>query len=514
MIERQIVIGLIVSTDFLQRIRPMWETRLLKATSAQRLSQWAIEYFDKYHKAPGLHIEDIYFEKLREGYIEKDLAEDIEEDLRDLSEEYEESFNLQYALDSADKYLNERHLSLHLEKVQELIDSGEPGEARELALAYCGFSAPLANEIDLSDRKVLLNVEMAFSATQMPVVVYPGILGEFWNEQMVRGGFVSFMAREKLGKSFMLIDLAIRAVRQKSRVAFFQAGDMTENQQIKRICSYLSQKPILEKYCGEVFVPVVDCMMNQLDLCNREIRECDFGPFAGMKDWNEKNIRQKLTRDIIRKAWVEEPDYVPCHNCREFRKRSWGVPWAERKMIKYPVDVVEAKIKWNEFFIKKKRRFRLSTHSNGTLSVQEIETILQRWERDSGFIPDVIVIDYADLLITNKVKEFRHQQNQIWMDLRALSQSQNCLLITATQTDSQSYEQETLSRKNFSEDKRKYAHVTAMYGLNQDPKEREKKLGVMRINEIVIREGDFDTTSCVTVLQSLNLGRPFLGSYK
>ena len=100
------------------------------------------------------------------------------------------------------------------------------------------------------------------------------------------------------------------------------------------------------------------------------------------------------------------------------------------------------------------------------------------------------------------------------MDLRALSQSRNALLITATQTDSQSYEQDTLSRKNFSEDKRKYAHVTAMYGLNQDPKEREKKLGVMRINEIVIREGDFDTTSCVTVLQSLNLGRPFLGSYK
>jgi len=514
MIERQIIIGLIVSTDFLQQVRPIWETKLLKSVSAQQLSIWCIEYFDKYHKAPGLDIESIYFEKLREGYVEKDLAEDIEDDLRDLSEEYEESFNLQYTLDTADKYLKERHLALHLEKVQERVDEGEPEEAQALAASYRGIQASISNEIDLSDSKVLSKVDIAFSDMQKPVILYPGALGEFWNEQMVRGGFISFMAREKLGKSFMLLDLAVRATRQKSKVAFFQAGDMTENQQIKRVCSYLTRKPIKEKYCGQVFLPVVDCMLNQLDLCDKEQRECDFGPFAAFKEWNEKNIRQKLTRDLIVKAFLEEPDYAPCHNCREFRQRSWGVPWVERKEIKHPVDAVEAKIKWNEFFIKKKRRFRLSTHSNGELSVEMIEMILQRWERDSGFIPDVVVIDYADLLVTNKVKEFRHQQNQIWMDLRALSQNQNCLLVTATQTDSQSYEQDTLSRKNFSEDKRKYAHVTAMYGLNQDPKEREKKMGVMRINEIVIREGDFDTTSCITVLQSLNLGRPFLGSYK
>ena len=67
--------------------------------------------------------------------------------------------------------------------------------------------------------------------------------------------------------------------------------------------------------------------------------------------------------------------------------------------------------------------------------------------------------------------------------------------------------------KNFSEDKRKYAHVTAMYGLNQDPQDREKKIGLMRINEIVVREGDFSNTKEVTVIQNLARGRPFLGSY-
>ena len=65
----------------------------------------------------------------------------------------------------------------------------------------------------------------------------------------------------------------------------------------------------------------------------------------------------------------------------------------------------------------------------------------------------------------------------------------------------------------FKKDKRKYAHVTACYGLNQDPKDREKRLGIMRINEIVIREGDFSNAHEVTILQNLKRGRPFLSSF-
>jgi hypothetical protein len=82
-----------------------------------------------------------------------------------------------------------------------------------------------------------------------------------------------------------------------------------------------------------------------------------------------------------------------------------------------------------------------------------------------------------------------------------------------TQADAASYEKNSLGLSNFSEDKRKYGHVTAMYGLNQDVDGREKKIGIMRINEIVVREGEFDTSSQIHVLQNLRRGRPFLYSY-
>ena len=96
---------------------------------------------------------------------------------------------------------------------------------------------------------------------------------------------------------------------------------------------------------------------------------------------------------------------------------------------------------------------------------------------------------------------------------RALSQERHALLITATQADAESYKKGRLSLSNFSEDKRKLAHVTAQYGLNQDPQGREKKLGIMRINEIVVREGEFSADNEVYVLQDLAAGRPFLESF-
>ena len=42
---------------------------------------------------------------------------------------------------------------------------------------------------------------------------------------------------------------------------------------------------------------------------------------------------------------------------------------------------------------------------------------------------------------------------------------------------------------------------------------REKKIGITRINELVIREGEFYNDNEITVLQNLKQGRPFKQSY-
>jgi hypothetical protein len=354
-------------------------------------------------------------------------------------------------------------------------------------------------------------IDQAFDISNQVLIKYPRALGEFWNDQLVRGGFVALMAPEKRGKTFWLLDLAIRAARQGRRVAFFQAGDMSEGQQLKRIGVYLTKKSNIEKYSGKMFEPVKDCIFNQMGTCKKKERECDSAVFEGR---TEKELRREITIDELKEAYEENPDYSACTNCAEYEGSKWGCVWLKEVNTGAPLTSTEAKEAVGEFFAKESRNFRLSTHVNGTLTVREASSILEIWERQDNFVPDVILFDYADIMMDNDhTKEFRHKQNNIWMQLRGLSQERFALVITATQADANSYTKDLLKLENFSEDKRKYAHVTAMYGLNQDHNGREKAIGIMRINELVVREGDFNNKNQINVLQNLKRGIPFIGSY-
>jgi hypothetical protein len=175
----------------------------------------------------------------------------------------------------------------------------------------------------------------------------------------------------------------------------------------------------------------------------------------------------------------------------------------------------EAKKKFHETFTGK-GNLRLSTHVNGTLSVKNIRTYLELWKKQDNFVPDAVIIDYADLLVPEFHTDFRHQQFEIWKALRGLSQDKSHgepLVVTATQSDARSYDQNLLRMSNFSEDKRKLGQVTALYGLNQDKHGREKKIGLVRINELVKREGTFSENEVIVVLQNLKRGQPCLQSY-
>lgn len=511
MIERKILIALITQTEYLRQIQSFWKNEYLESTTAQTIAVWVWEYFTKYHKAPNNDMESIYFRKIRRNKINKDVAEEIETILQDLSNEFEsDGVNISYLIDQTKTYFSERKVTIHNERVAFLIEKGEHENAEKEILQFKSTeSITQETDIDLSDPIVLNKIESAFDVTYQNVLSFPGALGDFWNDELVRGGLVGILAPEKRGKTFLLLEFMMRAYRQKKKVAFFQIGDMTENQQLIRICIYLAQKSNKEKYCGTRFIPVQDCVKNQADTCDKHIRECSFGVF----NMTEEEIRKKVDMEMLKESLEENPTYKNCYNCKEWLTNKWGAVWLKKIHIDSPLTSKEAKKQIERFFIKTKRSIKLSTHVNGTFTITTMRNVLRKW-KDEGFVPDICLLDYGDLVVPETTKmEFRHQQNQIWKDLRGISQEEDMLLVVPTQADANSYSQDTLDLKNYSEDKRKYAHVTAMYGLNQDVSGREKQLGIMRINKMVVREGDFHLTHQVHVLQRLEIGRPFLGSY-
>jgi len=512
-IERKIIIGFISSTEYLRELSGIWKDRYLTSVVTKHISRWCWEYFRKYNKAPGSDIDGILYQKSQAG-LNADITEEIEEDiLPGLNDEYMAgNWDITYLLEETKKYIAERRLLLHAEEIQTHINQNDITAAENLASSYKPSVDGVRTDLDLGSQDAITVLEKAFDTEYTSIIQYPKQLGTFINHQLVRGGFVALLAPEKRGKTFMLMDMAVRATRQGKKVAFFQAGDMTESQMIMRMAIHLTKKNNKEKYSGIIYQPVRDCVLNQLNLCDKPQRESDFGIF-------ESKTRQQVKYEIefadILEAMKDEPDYRPCHNCSDYDHQRLGTVWLTKVDTGDPLTKKQAVDKWYSFFKRYKHRFKLSTHANGTLSTHDILAILDMWERRDDFVPELIVIDYADLLIfAGANKEFRHQQNEIWKALRAISQQKNQpLVITATQADAASYSATKLQMKHFSEDKRKFAHVTAMYGLNQDPGGRDKKLGILRINEIVVREGDFDSNSQVYVLQSLARGQAVSGSF-
>jgi hypothetical protein len=127
-------------------------------------------------------------------------------------------------------------------------------------------------------------------------------------------------------------------------------------------------------------------------------------------------------------------------------------------------------------------------------------------------VPDVIVIDYADLLapMPGYAHDSQDQIDMAWKTMRSISQQLHCCVVTATQSSAASYYADTLDKTHFSRDKRKFAHVTAMFGLNQT--KDEKRLGVMRFNWLQFREAEFDEDKCVHVAGCLGLANPCMFS--
>ena len=150
---------------------------------------------------------------------------------------------------------------------------------------------------------------------------------------------------------------------------------------------------------------------------------------------------------------------------------------------------------------------RLSCHPNSTIDVDGIISILRDWERE-GWVADVLVIDYADILAPPKGSEDGLEQiDVIWKGLRRISQELHCLVLTATQSNAAAYSAKgALGRQHFSGRKTKLAHVNGMIGINVSPE--EKDLGVTRLNWVVKREGAFSNQRWMTVAGCLDISNP------
>ncbi len=513
-LERKISIGFIISTEFIKISIPIIELPWVQSKEARTIISWCIEYYNKYNKAPNKDINDIYMQKMREKALPEKQAMFIEEILDNLSfESQKEELNVAYLSDQLVQYAKACKMMGYSEQIQDEIQNGNIQEAEKLLTNYTPPSTLKSNGV--TPLGELEQIKDAFLSVSNPVIKLPGDLGDLMNHTLTKDSFVVLLGQSKVGKSFWMLYFAIRAARQRKKVLFIQCGDMSQAQMERRIGIYFGGKSDLKKYCSELMIPVIDCVHNLTGKCTLQNREGGSDAPGPLSQFNAKVIRKawEFKYTNYEKAFKDNPEHEPCTNCKkdkDLQGNYSGALWYKKKDKVKPLTWKDV-YKLNKKFNKLLNNIKLVTYPSDRLSISSIYSEAQILERQ-GFIPDVIIIDYIDLMCTEKYDnnlQLREKINKIWQGARTLSQEKRVLLITATQSDAQGFSKLNLGKENFSDSRTKLDHVTAMYGLNVS---REEKLkGVMRINDIVGRETE--GTNRVHVTHRLQIGKPVLGSF-
>jgi len=132
-------------------------------------------------------------------------------------------------------------------------------------------------------------------------------------------------------------------------------------------------------------------------------------------------------------------------------------------------------------------------------TVMDIEAKIRELT-NSGRRPDLIVIDYADLLKTPERLEKRHEQTEVYRDLKRLAVIKNVAIWTASQATrpKEGPEKDYLLRaKDISESYEKVRIADLVATLNQTPKEKEN--GLLRFHIDIYRSNESDRTITLLV---------------
>lgn len=152
--------------------------------------------------------------------------------------------------------------------------------------------------------------------------------------------------------------------------------------------------------------------------------------------------------------------------------------------------------------------FRIYAEPAYSLTVEGLENQLDDLAYE-GFYPDIIIIDYADIMAPSDKTEYRQQIDGIWKRLRALAQKRKAVVFTASQTNRGAISRE-VEAEDTAEDIRKLAHVTSMVSISKTKYCKQNSLAIY--SQLAVREGQPETRKVIAT-QCLALGRPVIESH-
>lgn len=487
LIENKICCAAIVSDQFMKEFYSIYKPEYLQNPFAKRVCNWAFDYYELYKVSPKTHIADIF--DIEKEEMDRSEIELIQALLENVNRNYmEEGINEQYILDQTIAYFKKRELQILNSNLEKLIEFNKIEKAEEAVLSYKKVIKAISGCYNPFENKY---IDEVFDDMNQGIFSFPGQLGHFIGP-IERGWLCGFIGPFKGGKSFWLQEVGFLALMDRLKVAWFslEMNRKGVNTRLyKRITAYVEG--------GEqIIYPVFDCKKNQTGECDR---------------FERKNEYTLVDDNGEKPEFSEELLYKPCIACRLNHPEEYELDtWYEAiKPEEFNARNVKKRVK--AFYKMYSQNLRINCYPRFSAGISDIVRDLDLLEQVEGFIPDVIIIDYADILKPEgrKTKE-TEALDEIWKTLAALAAQRHTILWTASQGNRGSLSKKTMTEEDMAGWIGKLGHVDIFASINRTPE--EKKAGVTRIGLLAHRHREFNLQDQCVVLNNYTIGQTHLDS--
>lgn len=376
------------------------------------------DYLDRFKKPPGDHLPDLLSDKLEgENRREGQLYADIIENIHTSKDQ----INSEYVMSQLETYIKRqslRSVAVELTKALQRDTEESLEEAEQLFTKANHTSLSLFDPgTRLDDKKRALRF-LDISESALPTGI-PEL--DKRNLGPVRKELWLLIANAKKGKSFCLIHLAKMALMHRVRVVHISL-EMSEERCAQR---YFQAMLALTK--RNEAVQVTRFVRDKLG----RITDFDDARVIPSMSMDDPHIRKKLERSIDR--------------------------WALRAFSNI---VIKA-------------------FPTGMLTVPQLAAYLDNLEATQQFVPDLLVIDYPDLMKLDK-NNYRLALDELFKDLRGLLVVRNIAGAAVSQSNRSGEKAKQVGVENVAEAYSKIAHADTILTYSQT--EAEHKLGLARLH--------------------------------
>ena len=136
-------------------------------------------------------------------------------------------------------------------------------------------------------------------------------------------------------------------------------------------------------------------------------------------------------------------------------------------------------------------RLMIKKYPMGQCTPAEVERLLAYLETYEHFVPDVILLDYIDIMsLGGLASELRHQLNAGYIWAKGLADERNVLVATVSQVNRAALYKRHLTQKDVAEDARKVGNCDLMQVIGRD--KNDLKRGLAGMGVIANRDGPQD----------------------